>query len=69
MVMPFFSFGIGPTYYTGNMYQDYKLKYGYGPSDFNEHPRVAGYPAETSPRPNAPVRDTFLRRVIVEKFK
>ena len=69
MVMPIFTYGVGMPYYTGNMYQDFKFKYGYGPMDFNEHPTVAGYPTETSPKPKVPVcKDSRLRSVVLKKF-
>ena len=53
MVMPF-GFGMG-NMYSGNVYDNMKARYGYAPVDFNERPRVAGYPFETVPQ--APERD------------
>jgi len=73
MVMPTGSYGMGYSYgmggYSGNMYEDLKARYGYGPTDFTERPRIAGYPMETVLQgPDRPLEKNWFRKLLQKLY-
>ena len=69
MVMPMGSFGMNSMSSTGNVYQELHAKYGCGYIDYNERPKVAGYPLAMNPiAVEPPVQRSWLGRLIKKLY-
>jgi len=68
MVMPMGSYGMSGAS-SANVYQTMKAKYGCGYADFNERPKVAGYPMDIIPKAYEPdVKRSWFGRFMDKMF-